>query len=132
MNVSPDGSVNLTRVKHSLGEPLMPTFRWLSAKELRELLSSRAYWLLLLMIAPLVGHSFITAVDTYAEASGIAELQGFARGIQRDFAAVYAGLEGPVSQGPVEGHVNRLKALKRRSYGRAKFDLLRLHVLYAH
>jgi transposase len=67
-----------------------------------------------------------------AETSGIAELMSFARGIQRDFAAVYAGLEGPVSNGPVEGHVNRLKALKRRSYGRAKFDLLRLHVLYAH
>ena len=62
---------NLSAVQHSLGEPLMPTFRWLAAKEFRELLSSRAYWLLLLMIAPLVGHSFITAVDTYAEASGI-------------------------------------------------------------
>jgi len=43
----------------------------LLAKELRELLASRAFWLLLLMIGPLVGHSFITAVDTYAEASGI-------------------------------------------------------------
>jgi hypothetical protein len=38
--------------------------------EWRELLASRAFWLLLLMIGPLVGHSFITAVDTYAEASG--------------------------------------------------------------
>jgi ABC-2 type transport system permease protein len=35
------------------------------------LLASRAYWLLLLMIGPLVGHGFITAVDLYAEASGI-------------------------------------------------------------
>ena len=50
----------------------MPTrFRWLAAKEFRELLASRAFWLLLVMIAPLVGHAFITAVDTYAEASGI-------------------------------------------------------------
>jgi ABC-type transport system involved in multi-copper enzyme maturation permease subunit len=47
-------------------------FRWLVAKELRELLASRAFWLLLLMIGPLVGHGFITAVDSYAEASGIA------------------------------------------------------------
>jgi ABC-2 type transport system permease protein len=38
-------------------------------KELRELAASRAYWLLLLMIGPLVGHAFITAVDTYSEAS---------------------------------------------------------------
>jgi ABC-type transport system involved in multi-copper enzyme maturation permease subunit len=35
-------------------------------------MASRAFWLLLLMIGPLVGHAFITAVDTYAEASGIA------------------------------------------------------------
>lgn len=47
--------------------------RWLqlASKECRELSASRAYWLLLLMIGPLVGHSFITAVDLYAEASGI-------------------------------------------------------------
>jgi hypothetical protein len=45
-------------------------FGWLLAHEWRELLASRAFWLLLLMIGPLVGHSFITAVDTYAEASG--------------------------------------------------------------
>ena len=47
-------------------------FRWLVAKEFRELMASRAFWLLLLMIGPLVGHGFITAVETYAEASGIA------------------------------------------------------------
>ena len=34
-------------------------------------MASRAYWLLLLMIGPLVGHSFITAVELYAEASGV-------------------------------------------------------------
>src|SRR2546430_15585192 len=33
--------------------------------------SSRSFWLLLLMIGPLVGHGFITAVGLYAEASGI-------------------------------------------------------------
>lgn len=43
----------------------------LLGKERRELLASRAYWLLLLMIGPLVGHAFMTAVDLYAEASGI-------------------------------------------------------------
>ncbi|HMJ26255.1 MAG TPA: ABC transporter permease subunit [Pyrinomonadaceae bacterium] len=42
----------------------------LIAKEWRELLASRSYWLLLLMIGPLVGHGFITAVGLYAEASG--------------------------------------------------------------
>jgi transposase len=67
-----------------------------------------------------------------AQASGVAELAGFARGIVRDWAAVQAGLELEWSSGPVEGQVNRLKMLKRQMYGRAKFDLLRQRVLYAH
>ena len=46
-------------------------FRALLAKEWRELLAARAYWLLLLLMGPLVGHGFITAVGLYAEASGI-------------------------------------------------------------
>jgi hypothetical protein len=45
--------------------------RELLSKEWRELFASRAYWLLLLMIGPLVGQAFITAVNFYAEASGI-------------------------------------------------------------
>lgn len=44
----------------------------LMGKEWRELLASRSFWLLLLLIGPLVGHGFITAVNLYAEASGIA------------------------------------------------------------
>jgi ABC-2 type transport system permease protein len=47
-------------------------FFLLLQKDLRELLASRAYWILLLIIGPLVGHGFITAVNLYAEASGIA------------------------------------------------------------
>lgn len=43
----------------------------LLAKEWRELTRSRAYWILLLLVGPLVGNSFITAVNLYAEASGI-------------------------------------------------------------
>ena len=46
-------------------------FGKLLAKEVRELLASRAYWLMLLMIGPLAGNAFITAVNAYAEASGI-------------------------------------------------------------
>lgn len=37
----------------------------------------------------------------------------------------------PWSTGPVEGHVNRLKMIKRQMYGRASFDLLRQRVLHA-
>jgi transposase len=66
-----------------------------------------------------------------AEASGIAELQGFAAGLRRDHAAVFAALSLPISNGQVEGQVNRLKMIKRTMFGRAKFDLLRQRVLAA-
>lgn len=64
-----------------------------------------------------------------AKESGVAELRGFAIGLQQDKAAVLAALSQPWSTGPVEGHINRLKLIKRQMYGRANFDLLRQRVL---
>jgi ABC-2 family transporter protein len=45
-------------------------FLWLLEKEWRELLASRAWWVLLAVSGPLIGVSFIGAVRTYAELSG--------------------------------------------------------------
>ena len=45
-------------------------WKWLLKKEWRELMSSRSWWVMLAMIGPLVGVSFISAVRSYAEASG--------------------------------------------------------------
>jgi transposase len=59
------------------------------------------------------------------------ELKRFAQGLRQDEAAVQAALTSPYSNGPTEGHVNRLKLFKRQMYGRAKLDLLRQRVLYA-
>lgn len=47
-----------------------PRLFTLLGKEWRELLASRAYWLLLLVVGPLVGQGFISVVHLYAEASG--------------------------------------------------------------
>ncbi len=66
-----------------------------------------------------------------AEASPVSELRGFSKGLRRDWAAVTAGLTVSYSSGAVEGHVNRIKMLKRQMYGRAKPDLLRKRVLLA-
>jgi len=63
------------------------------------------------------------------EQCGISELVGFARGLRRDYAAVAAAMRYKWSQGPIEGHINRLKMLKRQMYGRAGFPLLRRRVL---
>jgi transposase len=66
-----------------------------------------------------------------AEASPVSELRGFSKGLRRDWAAVTAGLTVSYSSGAVEGHVNRIKMIKRQMYGRAKPDLLRKRVLLA-
>jgi transposase len=66
-----------------------------------------------------------------AKESHVAELKSFANGILRDYAAVYAAGSRPESNGITEGHVNRLKFLKRQMFGRAHLDLLRVKVLHA-
>jgi transposase len=62
-------------------------------------------------------------------ASAIKELKNFAISFRKDETAVYQAIQQPWSNGPTEGHVNKLKFLKRQMYGRASFDLLRLRVL---
>ena len=66
-----------------------------------------------------------------ARDSHIRELRRFVRSIERDKAAVLAGLTLPQSNGIVEGKVNKLKLIKRMGYGRAGFPLLRQRVLHA-
>ena len=62
--------------------------------------------------------------------SGIQALMSFANGIRSDLQAVRNALSMIWSNGPTEGHINRLKLIKRKMYGRANFDLLRKRVLY--
>jgi hypothetical protein len=66
-----------------------------------------------------------------ASKSGVAAVVTFAAGLQQDGAAVKAALTTPWSSGQTEGQVNKLKLLKRQTFGRAKFDLLRRRVLLA-
>ena len=66
-----------------------------------------------------------------ADASGLDQLHSFAAGIRKDHAAVPNGLTLPYSSGKVEGTVNKIKMLKRQTYGRAGFPLLRKRVLLA-
>jgi len=71
-------------------------------------------------------------LDPWLEEAGLSsvrEVMGFAQGIKKDRAAVEAALTSNWSNGPTEGHVNRLKLVKRQMYGRANLDLLRARVL---
>ena len=65
-----------------------------------------------------------------ASASEVMELRRFAQGLLPDAVAVRAGLTLEWSNGQTEGHVNRLKTLKRQMYGRAGFVLLRQRLLH--
>jgi transposase len=66
-----------------------------------------------------------------AAASAFPPFRRFAKGLRADYAAVKAGVTLPWSQGPIEGHINRLKLLKRQMFGRAKLDLLGRRFLLA-
>jgi transposase len=67
-----------------------------------------------------------------AMGSGFQGLAQFAKTLSRDLQAVELAIETPWSNGPLEGHINRLKAIKRQMYGRAGFQLLRARVLPWH
>jgi transposase len=68
---------------------------------------------------------------TRATASTLEAFQRFASGLQEDYKAIKAGVTLPWSTSPVEGHINRLKMLKRQMFGRARLDLLSRRFLRA-
>ena len=65
---------------------------------------------------------------TEARTCGIAVIETFAAGLGHDGGAVRAALTTSLSNGRTEGQIDRLK---RQSYGRAGFKLLRRRVLHA-
>ena len=66
-----------------------------------------------------------------AATSTLEAMRRFATGLWDDYQAVKAGVTLPWSNGPVEGHINRLKMLKRQMFGRAHLDLLSRRFLLA-
>jgi hypothetical protein len=72
------------------------------------------------------------AVQRWIEAvttDDLPALHGFIQGLEKDRAAVQAGLDLPFSNGATEGINNKTKLLKRQTYGRAGFALLRQRIL---
>jgi transposase len=51
--------------------------------------------------------------------------------LKEDYEAVQAAMKLSVSNGQVEGQINRLKLLKRQMYGRAGIELLMRRFLLA-
>lgn len=81
------------------------------------------------MVHELAGEQLEEWLDK-VEASHLQAFQSFVTGVQQDKEAVRAGLTFSWSNGPVEGHVNRLKSIKRSMYGQAELPLLKLRVLH--
>lgn len=134
--------------KDAIAVPRPKALTWLLIRKKDQLNEDEQYLLKLLLqdtkIAELrqLAHRFMHMIrnqsdrewDSWLETccqSAVKELRNFAIGLKRDEAAVYEAIRQSWSNGPTEGHVNRLKFLKRQMYGRANFDLLRLKVLLA-
>ena len=68
---------------------------------------------------------------TRATTSAVDAMRRFATGLYEDYEAVKAGVTLPWRTSPVEGHINRLKMVKRQMCGRARLDLLSRRFLRA-
>ncbi|MEN8654100.1 transposase [Streptomyces sp. 21So2-11] len=83
------------------------------------------------MVTHLQGDQLPQWIESARATTDLISLSRFAQYLERDLAAVTAGLTQPWNSGVVEGHVNRIKMLKRQMFGRAGFELLRKRVLIA-
>lgn len=81
------------------------------------------------MLTHLHGDRLPDWIEAASATTELPSLRYFAQHLLRDLDAVTAGLTLPWNSGVVEGHVNRIKMLKRQMFGRAGFELLRKRVL---
>lgn len=79
----------------------------------------------------IVRRKAVTDLDPWLRDAEPSLIASFARGIAKDLGAVRAAVTEPWSNGQTEGHVNRLKLVKRQMYGRAKLDLLEARLIGA-
>ena len=64
-----------------------------------------------------------------AKSLGIKKLNSFIYGIEKDIHAIENAIKLQWNNGIVEGHINRLKSIKRQMYGRAGIELLKRKVI---
>lgn len=71
-------------------------------------------------------------LDSWIEnhsASEYQEIAVFAKGLGPDIRAIHNAIRYSISNGPIEGCNNKVKAVKRSMYGRAKDDLLLMKII---
>jgi len=74
-------------------------------------------------------------LDNWIEENSVSkhqEIAVFAKSLTPDIKAIHNTVRYSISNGPIEGCNNKVKAVKRSMYGRAKDDLLLIKIiLYA-
>ena len=70
-------------------------------------------------------------LDPWIERARASLVASFATGVIKDKAAVSAAITLRWSNGQTEGHITKLKLVKRQMYGRGKLDLLQARLLGA-
>jgi transposase len=85
----------------------------------------------ILMLRKRKGKRLKSWLDQATSSEVPASIRQFAEGLKTDLEAVTAGLTVAWNNGAAEGHISRLKMIKRQMYGRANFDLLRARFLFA-
>ncbi|WP_414080120.1 transposase [Streptomyces sp. KN37] len=78
------------------------------------------------MVTELQGQRLPEWIEAARAAADLPSLSRFAQHLERDLDAVIAGLTQSWNSGVVEGHVNRIKMLKRQRFGRAGSELMDL------
>jgi hypothetical protein len=99
---------------------------WLLKKETRELVAARAWWVLLLAMGPLVGVTFISAVRTYGEASG---LNGTTAGVGEAFSPLI-GIWAPTFSACEVAAVFLLCSWRSARGGRPQSGALKIEMQY--
>jgi len=56
------------------------------------------------------------------------ELQNYAKGLEQEWSSIKPAMDLPWNNARAEGHVNRIKMIKKSMYGRGNIDVLRISV----
>jgi len=120
--------LSLCERPYSLGDHRSTGFRLHPSREKEIELAYRMTQQFIHLLKKKQGNSS-TAWISICSSCGIAELEAFALGLQKELPAFQAACSLPYSNGMTEGFVNKLKFIKRSMYGRGSFALLRQRML---
>ena len=73
-----------------------------------------------------------TQIDKYIDEyknNNLPLIKQFIKGLSRDLMAIKEGIKTKISSGFVEGGINKIKLIKRLSYGRMKLPRLKQKIL---